>query len=228
MKRIVILTSVYFLLFSTVSAQSVDILWQADTYTPPFYQGKVLWSKQSTITFVAIPDKLGSPRSLVYRWIRNGTVLGSLSGPGKNSLTLTDSILSKAQNIKVEIVSEDDYESPILAETSIVVSPVNSSLIVYENNPLYGFMFHRAIGNTFSLRQGEVTFGAFPMFFVARSRADSALTYAWRTDTGGLETKNTVTYRAPEGASGSSQVSLSVSNESEIAQEAKKSFLVEF
>ena len=51
----------------------VTILWEADTYTPPFYKGKPLASAQSSIRAVAIPDTgnakniLGAG-NLVYVW----------------------------------------------------------------------------------------------------------------------------------------------------------------
>src|SRR3990167_742525 len=106
MKRIIFLSTIYFLLTTVVLAQSVDILWQGDTYTPPFYKGKSLWSNQSRITFVAIPQGLGNPASLNYKWTKNGTVLGNINGIGKNTLSFTDSILSRPQTIRVDILSE--------------------------------------------------------------------------------------------------------------------------
>jgi len=88
-------------------AQEVDILWQGETYTPPFYKGRALWSSQSRITFLAIPHGagIGNPANLTYRWTQNGTVLGNINGIGKNTLSFTDSVLSKPQTIKIDVLS---------------------------------------------------------------------------------------------------------------------------
>ena len=225
MKKIIFLSTIFLLLATSVHAQSVDILWQGDTYTPPFYQGKSLWSTQSMITFVAIPNGLGNPSNLYYKWIRNGTVLGNSNGVGKNTLVFLDDILSRTQNIEVEIISASDN---VLASSSISVTPIVPTLAVYENNPLYGFMFHKAVGENYRLKENELTLSAFPYFFNADTRLSNNLTYEWRTNTGGLGIRNSVTYRAPDNASGSSQVSLRVSNKNYITQNVEKGFLVEF
>ncbi|HEY4510913.1 MAG TPA: hypothetical protein VJG29_00905, partial [Candidatus Paceibacterota bacterium] len=46
---------------------AVDILWQAEVYTPPFYKGKALPSQGSKIRAVAIAQ-FGDPQLLQYKW----------------------------------------------------------------------------------------------------------------------------------------------------------------
>lgn len=219
-----ILTS-YSLLLTLARAQEVDILWQGETYTPPFYKGRTLWSSQSRINFVAIPQGLGNSANLNYKWSRNGTVLGNINGVGKNTLSFSDSILSRPQTIKVEISSNQDL---VLASESVTITPISPILIVYENNPLYGFMFHQETSGTHELREREITFSAFPFFFSILSRADDVINYEWRTNVGEVETRNSVTYRTPDDATGSSAVQVQVSNQAKITQDATKSFLVQF
>ncbi|MCR4279210.1 MAG: hypothetical protein NUV78_00535 [Candidatus Zambryskibacteria bacterium] len=206
-------------------AQSVDILWQGETYTPPFYQGRALWSKQSMITMVAVPQGLGSPSSLIYKWTQDGTVLGNISGQGRNTLRFEDSIFSKARTIKVEILS---VAEEVLAESQIIVVPTTYLPLVYEDNPLLGYMFHKEVGNIFNLEEGEVTFSAFPLFSTPALRDGANLVYRWVTNSGDTETSNSVTYRAPDGEEGSSQVSLTISNKSKIMADISRSFLVQF
>src|SRR3990167_10337236 len=80
-----------------LQAEEVDLLWQGNSYVPPFYEGRTLWSSQSRITFLAIPHGagIGNPANLTYKWTKNGTVLGNINGVGKNTLSFIDSILSK-------------------------------------------------------------------------------------------------------------------------------------
>lgn len=208
-----------------LKAQEVDILWQGETYAPPFYQGRGLWSKQSKINFVAIPQGLGSPTSLNYKWTKNGTVLGNINGIGRNTLSFFDNILSKPQTIKVEIISG---QNTVLAEASVTVTPISPILAVYENNPLYGYMFHRETSGTYELKEREVTFSAFPFFFSISDRADSIISYEWRTNVGEAETTNSVTYRSPDNAAGSSAVQARATNKDQITQDTDKNFLIEF
>src|SRR5262245_18430252 len=82
---------------------TVDLLWQGEVYTPPFYLGRALWSGQSRLTVVAVPHVGSSAaNSLVYRWTRDGEVLGNASGVGKRTLSFNDSVLSKATQIQLD------------------------------------------------------------------------------------------------------------------------------
>jgi hypothetical protein len=227
MKKLFFLTTLYCLLFSVAQAQSVDILWQGRGYTPPFYQGRTLWSRQSGITLVAIPQGLGNSANLNYKWSRSGTVLGNISGVGKNSINYADSVLSRPQTFKVEIVSGADGET-VLASASVDLAPIDPEILVYENHPLYGFTFHKETGSSYLLRNEEVTFTAFPLFFSAPSRTSNLLSYQWRTNAQDAQKAGSVTYRTPEGASGSARVEAHVTNREMIMQDVRKSFLVQF
>ncbi|OHB09853.1 MAG: hypothetical protein A3G05_00865 [Candidatus Zambryskibacteria bacterium RIFCSPLOWO2_12_FULL_45_14] len=226
MKKWLVLVFIsYFLLPTTISAQEIDLLWQGGTYVPPFYKGLPLWSKQSKITFVAIPQGLGNPANLNYKWTKNGTVLGNISGVGKNSISFFDPVISRPQTIVVEIVTNED---DVLASAVLTVVSTPPVLVVYENNPLYGFMFHRETSGVHELQGQEVTFTAFPLFFSAVGRMDSFLEYKWQTNVGEAEARNSVTYRSPDDVSGSSEVQASIVNTKRILQDARNSFLIKF
>lgn len=206
-------------------AQSVDILWQSETYAPPFYKGRSLWTTQSRIIFVAIPQGLGNPANLNYKWTRNGTVLGDISGVGRNSLSFTDSILSRPQSIMVEIISSNDT---VLASSTVAVAPIAPTLAIYENNPLYGFMFHKEIGEGLRLQAREIAFTAFPFFFSTPSRTHSSMTYEWRTNTGVTDNGNSVTYRTQDDAAGAAGVRVRAGSASAITQSVDRNFSIQF
>lgn len=215
----------------TIKPTEVDLMWQGDTYTPPFYKGLSLWSAQSSITVLAIPHIVDSngqemkPSSLVYEWSRNGTVLGDQSGTGKNSLTILNSIFPTPQGIKVNISSG----SSILATKSIIIYPTPTNILVYEDNPLYGPLFNRGVGDLINLQQKEVTLSAYPLFFGVNDKNDGSLSYSWAINGVGLNQKTSgVTFRAPDGASGQSNLSVQVENSSKFTQTGDKSFSVQF
>lgn len=207
------------------SAQSVDLLWQGETYTPPFYYGKREWSKQSSVTLVAVPQNLGNPANLNYKWTKNGTVLGSLSGIGRNSLKFADPLFSKPQRVEVEIISP--FEE-VLARSAVTLTPTSPGVLVYEKNPLLGYMFHKAVGGGYFLKEGEVTFAAFPLFSSPALREGDHITYRWRTNSGESEMGPQVTYRVPDGGQGSSIIDLTLTHNSKILENISKRFLVQF
>lgn len=202
-------------------AQTVDIVWQGRGYSSPFYKGRTLWSKQSQINFLAIPQGLGDPASLDYIWSKNGTVLGKISGVGKNTLSVNDTLFSKPMTIKVEIVKG---EEELLADASVTLTPSSPFVSIYENNPLYGFSFHKAVLNNYVMNDKESTFTAFPLFFSTNRNDDTSLIYKW----GGREGKNTITYRAPEGGAGISQTSVLITHKDLFIQTAEQDFLIRF
>lgn len=233
MKKTFLLLVLALLILPTtfLKAQEVDLLWQGENYVPPFYKGRTLWSSQSRITLVAIPHGLGNPASLNYKWTKTGTVLGNLNGIGKNTISFLDSILSKPQTIKVEIISSssDEYgQKTVLASASTKITPLTPSLYIYENNPLYGFKFNKEVGNTYKLEGKEVTFTAFPFFFSVFDRTDDVLKYEWGTNVGGTDTGSSVTYRTPDDAKGASSIRARVSNTYQVTQFANKNFLIQY
>lgn len=208
-------------------AQTVDLLWQGKTYTPPLYPGRSLWSNQSILTVVAIPHVgSGSASTLVYKWYTDGDLLSSISGTGKRTLSLADSVLSRPIEIRVDVLSPDGSET--LASNTILLTPHSSELLVVEDNPLYGLLLNKAIGSEYHLTEDEISFVALPLFSKLASRNSEGSSYVWSTNTGDTRTGNRTTYRIPESASGSSEVSVRFTNASTLMLPLTKSFLVQF
>ena len=208
-------------------AGEVDVLWQGEVYTPPLYRGLPLWTSEARITFVAMPNLPGvNPANLIYRWSKDGTVLGSLSGVGKRSLVLVDGVLSLPLEVKVDIRTSES--EPYIGSAVLNLRAGVSRVLVVENNPLYGLMLNKAIGNEFSLKQDEVTFAALPLFATVSDRKAPVMSYTWNTNTGDKRMGNSVTYRAPEDSQGSSLVTLDVVNTRILSQPPRKSFVIQF
>ena len=145
-----------------ITPEDVDLLWQANSYTPPFYKGKALYPPQGTITFVAVPEFVVNGKSidshnLIYKWIKDTTVLGDQSGYGKSSITVSGSVIAKPTNMQVDVSTVDGN---VLGRQLLTVSPDDTEALIYENNPLYGVLFNKAITDTFTLNTQEVQFEA--------------------------------------------------------------------
>jgi hypothetical protein len=223
-----LLSASFFISFSPtkISAEEVDILWQGSGYTPPFYKGRTLWANQTGLTIMAIPHLRSYPNrsALNYKWSKNNTVLGTSSGISKSSVFVVDSVLGTTQNIRLELL----FEGGLVHTSHFTVTPIKPVLLVYENNPLFGFIFHKEVLSQYLMKDAEITFTAFPFFFTGQNRLASNLQYAWRTNQGETENRNSSTYRTPEGASGYSQITVKVENTERIMQSGSKKFNVLF
>lgn len=168
----------------TIVPSSVAILWEADTLTPPFYKGRALPTAGSTIRLLAVPalSDGASPLpagALTYEWRRNGKILGSLSGRGKSSISLPAPTLYGSDTISV-VVSNSDHS--ISGQGSVVLSNTDPDLELYIDHPLFGTLYHRALGTATFIPESEMSFAAFPIFAPARSARSSNLSYEWNVN----------------------------------------------
>lgn len=205
----------------------MDLVWQGNVYTHPFYEGRSLWTRQSRIIILAVPQIPGitNVSGLNYVWTKNSEVQGAASGVGKNYLEFSDSILGKPVTIKLSVLG---LNGEFLAGNEITLSPSNPETLTYENNPLNGFMFNRELGAIGSFEKKEVTLTAFPFFYSIVGRNSGLIEYSWSTGSGRSETANTVTYRVPENSYGSARISVRTSNKDKVMQNSRRSFLINF
>ena len=63
----------------------------------------------------------------------------------------------------------------------------------------------------------EITLIGYPLFFSSLGRNPEFLKYNWSSNAGGKETSSAVTYRVPEGVSGSAGVNVRISNDPKIS-----------
>ena len=200
----------------TIRPAEVDILWNTSTYTPPFYEGKALFTNQSEVRLSAIPNitnsagNLVSPENLVFRWYKGNTLIQSGSGFGRNTLTLKGGVLFKSLDIKVEVATLDNSST---AENRIIIPSENPSVLIYEDHPLFGILFNRALSDLI-LKEKEIKLSAVPYFFDAPSKNSASLEYTWSQNLGpvsGLEQPSEIVLRqADDSESGTVNIGVRV------------------
>lgn len=216
----------------TIQPADVDLVWESQSYTPPFYKGKALYGPQGEVVITALPQVIEfgsrvSSSNLIFKWKKNGEVLGNLSGLGKNTLSFTGSIITSPVTITVEVTSPN---SVIKAVKKMVIRPSTPKVLLYENNPLYGIRFNNAITKEFSMSDSELTLIATPYFFSTSAQAGEILAHTWRLNNKKIEegsNKNIITFRRPEEA-GISQVSLGIESHNKVLQSARSTILIKF
>jgi len=215
----------------TLTPTRVDLIWEANTYTPPFYKGKALHSRQGSIKIIALPEFIKdgiriSPQNLVYQWSNGQNVLESQSGYGKNVVTVSGSLLGRAESIDVLV---SDPNSNLTANGSVNITPGDPKIIFYENSPYLGPIYDMAIGKSYELGGDEVEVLAAPYFFSNENQG--FLNYSWRLNNQSipeLANSRTAIFKKPTETSGQSNLSLEIQNSNRVLQEASNNFSIKF
>ena len=160
---------------------NIDLLWQAETYTPPFYKGKALFSPESSVTMVAIPNFSNNSRiddsKVVYKWSVDREVQGDFSGYGKNSFKYTSDIISTDKTIDVEAYPSGQENRKGVG--SVDLSQKNSYVLFYEDNPTNGIMFNYSLTDKIDLgNRNESKISVFPYNFSINSK-NTGIEYNW-------------------------------------------------
>ncbi len=213
---------------------SVDLIYQTDSYAPPFYKGKSLNPNQGLVSVTAIPELITSNgqkisnNNIIYTWKKNGLVVQAFSGKGKNTLIFRGGVPVRDSLIEVTAVSTD---SALSASQSINIPNVSPKIIFYENSPVYGIMFNKAISDTVNLTTDEFSVLAMPYFYSANTATDPNLSYTWSINdqsVGNQEQKNSFTTRVDTPGSGKAKIDLQINSKALIFQFLEKSYNIIF
>jgi len=209
----------------------VDILWEVDTYVPPFYKGKKMPSSNSPVTLTAMPElrtsrgKKLDPRSLVYTWEQDRVILLNQSGYGKQSITVDGPALFQNTIISLEVSS---FDGLIRASKTIFIEPFEPEILFYEKHPLRGILYNNAIIRSFFLPKEEFTLRGEPYFFSSDSFGKVTLDFGWTVNNSTiLPTRKNELVLRKEGSGGSREVRLAIRDLRNLLQSAA-SILVQF
>jgi hypothetical protein len=213
----------------------IDLLFEAISYTPPFYKGKTLNPKQGTVVVVAFPEVFDSTgkkfatNELIYNWRKDGLVQADASGLGKNYFVFSGTIPARDAEISVTASSLD---KKMTAENTIVITNVTPHIAFYEDNPVYGIMFNRAIKNSVKMISDEFKVKAFPYFMSVSYSQSPDLNYNWtingRTSPNLDTDKSAMLFRQESAGAGTANIDLKIENVSRIFQFMNNSFTINF
>ncbi|MFA5987620.1 MAG: hypothetical protein WC797_03155 [Candidatus Paceibacterota bacterium] len=195
-----------------ITPADASIVWEAQTYVPPFFKGKALPSASSKIRFVAIPDfhdengKTIKQSSLSYEWTKNSET--ALRGVGKYIFDTT--IGNTEDEISVKIY---DQSKTISVEKTVTMLPYPTKMIVYEDRPLEKTRYENAIGDTMNLSTEETTLRVEP-FYISLSLLPQT-NFVWQMNgkqifNGNGNRNRTMTFRQERGNSGESEIASGV------------------
>lgn len=196
----------------------LDVLWDSDSYTPPLYRGRALPTAGTTLYFEAVPRFMRRDRSLmplndiVFTWRKDGYVVAEASGRGKSKATFESSGLSGISTIAVDARSVD---GSLANSASVRIPSTEPMLVLYEDHPLFGVMYHAATPERSFHSEVELTFAAVPYFAAVPRADDPRLQYEWRVNgtpiTNNPERPSAITVDA-RGSSGLARLELALSH----------------
>ncbi len=209
----------------TIHPSDIDIIHESHTYIPPFYEGKPEYSHNSLSKFIAIPTVRDSRGRLMgvnefkYRWYVNNKIVTTNRTVGNNYFYYEDDIPNRDLKISVNI---EEVGGGFNTLKGITISPSDPEVVLYEENPIYGTIFSRAIGNTISTSEREISIKAVPYFF----SNDRNITYRWGMGTNTLAgfIDNIITFRAESSNLIDTNLSISVRNTGKLGQSAYNYF----
>ena len=205
----------------TFHPASVLLLWEADTYTPPLYKGRALYSGGAGVRILAVPSvidgsgALVSPSDLNFRWEIEDEAYADRSGLGHDLLLISGSQLRGAETVSVTVLRRDGTK----AASSRIVIPATSPLVrFYKVDPLRGTRYERSLIGDVSLTDTETTIVAEPYFISGSTKTSTDFANLWRLNGADVtpegRDRSVITLRQQGATNGNAQLEFSIQNTS--------------
>lgn len=216
---------------TTLQPAHIALVWEANTYTPPFYTGKPLQSPGSSVTIHAIPfiytnnGATLSAENLLFEWAsrKDNSVL--VRGMGLDTVTLTNPDPFLDFDITLRVY---DTQETLRTMRTLSIPTKRPEIVLYPKSALRGVDWNAPIGKQYAFSSELLEIVAEPFFYSANSRFDQALTYEWKIGSTKLNTPGSI-FLSPEGAgSGASRVSLKIQHNTAWRQLADTSTVFSF
>ncbi|MDD2935446.1 MAG: hypothetical protein PHX25_03150 [Candidatus Pacebacteria bacterium] len=172
-----------FIKSKTFVPAEVDLIWESNSYTPPIYKGKTITPYRAVVKLVAIPNFINQDGSkinddeLMYVWKKDWKIINGSQGIGKNVLYFDMAKDFRDGVLSVEVSTTDNS---VRAKTSVRINESSPKIIFYENDPLLGIIFEKALDQNLDLLKEEITISAQPFFFSKDDIKNDKLIYKWK------------------------------------------------
>jgi hypothetical protein len=209
----------------------LDLLWEsADSYTPPFYKGKALPARESTIKITAIPEiknyggSYHKPKNLIYTWTKDLNTQSGASGFNKQYFSFKHSVFDAEQRVGVTVTSQDGFSS---ANGSTLISFVQPFVAVYEEELKKGPDFGKELSQNTVSSHGKTSLVAIPYFFSVKDAVAKDISYKWNINNNKITPpgqKNKLTLQKSGEDAGSAGISVAIQSLTKIFQESSRVF----
>lgn len=191
-------------------SSTVDLVWEANSFTPPLYRGKALLTARESARVVAVPHLSAnssslSPSNFIYTWSRDGRIVGDASGVGRSTFILTNDMTISPSTISVVVSNKDQS---VNAEGSVVINLADPKVLTYFNTGTLGTLYNRALSGIYTFGIKEVNIVAVPYFFNTTDSTLPYVNYTWTMNNRPLDVfENMLTIRNVATSTGISTIS---------------------
>lgn len=210
----------------TISPYRIDLVVNANTYTPYFYAGRKLPSSGSDVTVRALVFKNNTQvqSGLSYLWKVGNSVQNGGAVQGADMLSFSPSFETEIV-VSVDIVNT---QGEVLGHETRVIPLAEPELYFYERNPLRGLL-PTALHDPYTLIGDEMNMRA-EAYFIDDDLASGHAFAQWYIDGKEAsfgEVPQEITLRK-EGNSGTSKIMFNIRNLDALLQGVKKTITVRF
>ncbi len=208
----------------------VSIVWEGNTYTPPFYRGRALQSQGASVTVVAVPSVTKSngvlydKKDLFYEWMLNNSTIPSVVGKGVYFANFTNPKPFESFKIVLKI---KDSQGKTRTVRKLIIPTTQPKIMLYEDDPYAGIRYDKSIGDKYDIRSKEVALVAEPFYMSTENRFDKKLDYVWTISNQEYNNKGTIILGS-NGGFGSTNLNLTIQNNTSWLQNARKSVKINF
>ena len=204
----------------TISIQTQDVVLVAEpiSSSPPLYQGKSQVPIDGNVRIVAVANlkdaggKTSSPAKYSYLWTVDGVRIANSSGIGKSAIIAASPLQYRSRSVSVAISSPD---GSLVGGASMSLSAEQPYIRIYENDPLLGIRYERALSGNYTIDGTESTLYAAP-FSISTTGGSPFI--RWFLNGASAQTGNLITLRPTGKGRGTASLSLTASaNGSETA-----------
>lgn len=190
------------------AVQEVALVAEPVASVPSLYPGKAPIPLEGTVRMVGVANfknangKAIDPATLSYTWTVDGTIALNSSGTGKNALIVASPLQYRNRSVSLVVQTADGARS---AEASFSLAPRSPTVRIYENDPLLGIRYDRALSGNKRIRGSEVSLYAGTFGLPLTSGAPSI---EWFLNGTSAQTGHVVTLRPSGEGRGSATLSV--------------------
>ncbi len=142
----------------SVRPQDLVLITEPLATAPPLYLGKALPPLGGSVRIVAVAGfKNGSgaaldPATLSYAWRVDDALQANMSGIGKSAIIVATPLQYRNRSVSVVVQSQD---GSFVSGASLSLAPHEPTVRIYENDPLLGIRFDRALVSSYAINDAE-------------------------------------------------------------------------
>lgn len=197
----------------TLSLQPQDITLVAEpaASVPPLYPGKPLVPLEGSVRVVAVANLKNSngitvnPSALSYAWTVDDTRIANASGIGKTAIVVASPMQYRTRTVSVTVMSQD---GALVGGASLSLSAEEPSVRLYENDPLLGIRFDRALSDKLSIKTESSLYAAVYSLPIVQEMP----LLQWFLNGAPAQTGNSITLRSTGSGQGSASLSFVASS----------------